>query len=423
MKEKKPLISSENEDKEPFLVNESRISSDSTVFGFTVQRYNVVLMGICFFFLFIAFNTTQSLETTLNKQLGFNSLAILYTCFSLTNFFSPAIIKHIGPRAGLILGAIGYTAYIAGNIKINDTVFLINSGFCGCGASLIWTAQGTMLSRCSNEHTIGINSSLFFGIFMFHSFTGYFASGVLINSGFSNQQLFTVLTIAACCGTLSFFFLRKVKNTGDSVVRSGVKEMVQETLRMLCHKEILLLFPFMLFSGLEQTYFYGTVPPLIGKHHSGYVLAIFGVADTLFSLGSGHVAERIGRIFVVFASVFVASVGFVFVWAAQHADNLVYYYVAMVCFGASDGLVQTQVMSILGLLFEDKAEAAYATFKLCQSSMTGLGFAVLHKWDFHVQTLIVAGFGVLGFFLTLLLHTAVHPLRKPQNDHELKDDV
>ncbi|CAF1006167.1 unnamed protein product [Adineta steineri] len=82
---------------------------------------NVVLLGSAFMVLFTAFQATgmisQSvLEGVKNETVngtsfhgsGYISMAILYSFFSLTNVFAPAIVAILGPAVSMFFGGTTY---------------------------------------------------------------------------------------------------------------------------------------------------------------------------------------------------------------------------------------------------------------------------------------------------------------------------
>jgi len=77
---------------------EKESSPPSTPLTEEPQKKQAVLLGLLFCILFLAFNATQNLQSTVNKKLGFWSLAILYIVFATSNFFAPAVVMKIGEK-------------------------------------------------------------------------------------------------------------------------------------------------------------------------------------------------------------------------------------------------------------------------------------------------------------------------------------
>ena len=60
---------------------------------------------------------------------GYTALAIVYSSFSLFNWFAPSVVSILGPRITLVVGGIIYSLYIAQIIYPNTYLFY-------CGALL-----------------------------------------------------------------------------------------------------------------------------------------------------------------------------------------------------------------------------------------------------------------------------------------------
>lgn len=54
-------------------------------------KRNVVMMGISFLVVLTAYCTVQAFMTTINQELGYLSLAIVYGTLSVCLFFSPTV--------------------------------------------------------------------------------------------------------------------------------------------------------------------------------------------------------------------------------------------------------------------------------------------------------------------------------------------
>ena len=142
-----------------------------------------------FFILFVAFFSTQNIQTVIMKEnglgnMGYIMLATLYLFIGVGSIFSTAIQKRFGIRNCLVAGAFGHFIFIFANalpayrheyyknhddftsifffkepvVKIILILSVILNGF---GAAIIWVAQGEYFSKCTNEEGKGF----FFGFF------------------------------------------------------------------------------------------------------------------------------------------------------------------------------------------------------------------------------------------------------------------
>merc|ERR1711865_1360475 len=68
----------------------------------------VLIMGMGFFGIFMAFNTAQALQSTLNKTLGNACLCTLYGTFTVACLVGPLVVDRWGPKISMIVGASDY---------------------------------------------------------------------------------------------------------------------------------------------------------------------------------------------------------------------------------------------------------------------------------------------------------------------------
>jgi hypothetical protein len=90
------------------LENEKIINTNSSEFQSSKnflnirELLNIIHLGISFCILFIAYNTVQSFETSVNHNLGLITLGTLYFIFSISNLIAGPIVTFLGERFDLI---------------------------------------------------------------------------------------------------------------------------------------------------------------------------------------------------------------------------------------------------------------------------------------------------------------------------------
>ena len=115
-------------------------------------------------------------------NLGFTSVAIIYSMFASSAFFGGAIVNKINnARITMALGSLCYSGWIfcfllptyynewRGGSKmpwyLNRTFIKvavkISSALLGLGGGILWVAQGDFISACSCEENKGFFSGLF----------------------------------------------------------------------------------------------------------------------------------------------------------------------------------------------------------------------------------------------------------------------
>ncbi|KAK5583580.1 hypothetical protein RB653_005177 [Dictyostelium firmibasis] len=371
--EAQPLISSDYQYSKPTLRNGS--------------RYNIVILGLGFCILFSAFSPTQELQTTVNQNLGSDSLAVLYAFLSITNFISPFVILKLGERLSLIVGTLTYSAYIAANIKVITPTLYGASVLLGIGGAILWTAQGSFVIQCSTESTIGANTGLFFALFQVNQIVGNLGTAALIDkAGLANETLFLIFLGVSLLSIFAFAALGKpvkVNDKGQIVEKENqtmsIKDRLLSTIVLFKDRPIQLLVAPLLYSGISQSFFFGVFPKLLGKEWIGYVMTVFGFCDAAGSMIMGKLSDIFGRkILVVLSTLFCIS-GTVLCYLLDRliddqSQRIPYYFIVAALLGLADAGFNTQLYALIGVIYPKKGEAAAGVFKFVQSTATAAAF-------------------------------------------------
>ena len=128
---------------------------------------NIVLTGVVLCLAFLAFNPIQSLQSTLYKDgnSAFVGLGILYAALMLFTLVSGGVVKILGEKLSMLAGGAGFVLYLVGQVVllkfvILDKTFAEQSAFhlsilystsfiMGIAGSLLYTAQGSLISLCA----------------------------------------------------------------------------------------------------------------------------------------------------------------------------------------------------------------------------------------------------------------------------------
>lgn len=96
----------------------------------------------------------------------------------------------LGPRLGMVLGAIPYVLLVFANIAPSYGTLIPASAGVGFGAGLLWTSQGIYLSRCAirEAKSTGVSVDLvtskmngvFWTMFQFNAAVGLVISSVIL---------------------------------------------------------------------------------------------------------------------------------------------------------------------------------------------------------------------------------------------------
>nr|CAG4716761.1 unnamed protein product [Naegleria fowleri] len=287
---------------------------------------------------------------------------------------------------------------------------------------------------------MGVYSGIFFGIYQMNFIAGNLLAGSLISAGFSNFSIFFILGCLCVVGMISLFTIQSLKltspcsntteaesssmneNTSPSISKKiefvksqGIEflKLVKGSVFVLFSKKMLIFSLISIYSGFSASFFYGSLPPIIGKTRIGWVMICFGVMQVLCALISGKLNDFIGRRTSMVMSMVIHAIGIALsfqmvYWGRYSLKNnetepptevYVLFFVTMGVFGGADAFLTNSIYSILGSrnyykkvssqsklrnvkmhemypYFNQKhTSEAFSAFRFVQSISTAVGFA------------------------------------------------
>lgn len=420
---------------------------------------NIIILGVGFMVMFTAFGTCGNIEQTVIKSFnstefhgsGYTSMAIIYAVFAASNLIAPSVIAVIGPLLSLFFGGIVYSGYIAMFIHPYTWSFYTLSVLLGIAAAVLWTAQGNLLTINSKDSTIGRNSGIFWALMQFSLFFGnlyiYFAwHGKTHITDKDRQTVFITLTVISLVGSFLFFLIQRPdpepapSDASESLLPADISDSIsvntspglgsqaldafKKSIQLAMTKEMLLLSIPFAYSGLELTFYSGVYGTCLGamsqfgenaKGLIGLSGILIGVGEILGGglFGIMDKCNRYGRNPVVFLGLITHFVAFYLIFlniasdapvAPEEGTQMRAYLhpsilVALICsflLGLGDSCFNTQLISIVGLLFREDSAPAFAVFKFVQSITAAIAFFYSNYLLLHWQLLIMVVMGFLG---------------------------
>jgi len=255
----------------------------------------LLVLSVGFMLLFTSFGTAQSLAGQVLQdnsfgELGFYSLSVLYLVFGAACFVSLPVVKKLGAKACLVIGALCYTVYVSSFIlpafrsqnpdttawylsrQLIESAILIAAAINGFGASILWVAQGQYISNCANNENKGQFNSVFWALFMAAGIVGNLMAAYVIVS--VDQSTFYIVITFICIASSLFFLLLRKPNPQPNQKRSSegngpgeevtsVMQDVTETFRLMVSKRMLKLTPLILWTALSQAIISSVLVPLM----------------------------------------------------------------------------------------------------------------------------------------------------------------
>jgi len=243
------------------------------------------------------------------------------------------------------------------------------------------------LTYCGSPTTYGLYSGIFFSLLSANQILGNVSAAVLLDQNIETDLVFKILAGVAMIGLVIFLFLRPASPPSrgdgkDQPPQKSFKLKILEVALFLTEKRAALLACLMIYSGITQSFFFGTLPlfvndPPVDMNELSlklYLMAIFGVVSAIASTAWGKLSDKIGRFIPLIVGSGCHLIGFILLLAASPLNNLAVLVVVACVFGLGDSAFNTQIYGILGYMFTDSSEAAFASYKFYRASSTGLLF-------------------------------------------------
>ncbi|KAF8006143.1 hypothetical protein BT93_K0449 [Corymbia citriodora subsp. variegata] len=368
---------------------------------------DVHILSCGFLLIFLAYGAAQNLESTVNTtdNLGTISLGILYVSFTFFSLVASLVVRALGPKNAILLGTTGYWLFIAANLKPTWFTMVPASLYLGFAASIIWVGQGTYLTSTARTHAkdcslhegtvIGAFNGEFWGMFASHQVVGNLVSLAVLREGTDGSAsgttlLFIVFLCSMTFGTVLMCFLRK-RDSREEIAspeypasfHSSLVSLSKSVINPLFDVRMLLVIPLIAYSGLQQAFVWAEftkeiVKPALGESGVAGSMVVYGVFDAICSLTAGHLTSGLTSItWIVSGGALLQASAFVWMLVKSSFSGVFQIICPLVLaaiLGIGDGVLNTQLNALLGLLFKRDTEGAFAQLKVWQSASIAVIF-------------------------------------------------
>lgn len=306
----------------------------------------VKILSLAFLFVFFGYNGVQQFLTPFFSDLGkvrigFYILILVYSSFTISNFFIAGIVQKFGLKKSMILGSIFYSLFIFSLLAKQIFLIYIFAIFLGIAASFLWIASTGFLVRSSESESYGANSGFFHSLQSLGSTLGVLLFGLLIKF-YSYKLSFFVFAFFPIFGFLIFLFLRDIPRVVSLDSSGLIKRILANRFAL---KLSLIWFSFTFVYGLSQGILPLEVKKLFGPSLVS-LLAIFQISPIIFSYLMGRISDIKGRNPIIAFTFFVAIFSFF----------LLYFY------------PQNSIILILGIFL---LSIVYATILTMRTALIG----------------------------------------------------
>ena len=381
----------------------SDVEREERILCTSVGFFNVIICGLSFFLLFTSYNSAQMLQAPTHQDqhwLASTGVGLVFAAYSLCSLVAPNVIEKIGERKGLMVGGTLSVIYLVTNLLLSHfapslpiyaPVYLFSSILNGIGSSLLWTAQGSLITLMCKPETLGTYNGVFAALYMGNFLSGglltQFLLGCAQDGGQRNEPLtllYIVFSVLSAAAVAMMFFIRVTTSVMAS--KKSLSFNPIKTLRILLDRRIRYMFGAIAVSGFSSAFFMVILTAYAGPCFVGIFQIVLGVAEVSGSYLSGRISDKVGRtpvflggcVFLAISAIFAAfskpqQETFAGVWP---------FFLAYFFYGLGDSTFATQSSAALGLYFPDKAAWAFASYRILLAMVGGLFSAIGFTFEY-----------------------------------------
>ncbi|XP_067663870.1 protein unc-93 homolog A-like [Haliotis asinina] len=210
-------------------------------------------------------------------------------------------------------------------------------------------------------------------------------------------------------------FLQPIQNP-SSANENSIKKSLWSWFRLIIKTDIKFLLPFMLYTAIEQvvvftelTKSYVSCP--FGIQNVGYVMTSYGVCSASSSFLFSKIAKYTRRYVLLglAALLQMALMLWLYHWVPSQHDIYLVYVISSV-WGISEGIWKTQTNSVLGEIFQDNKQSAFAVYEGFKSIAFTCTF--VYSSMLCVSVKLIIAMTMLGLGMTLYALVEVRFLRR-----------
>ncbi|CAH1781374.1 unnamed protein product [Owenia fusiformis] len=415
---------------------------------------NIFVVCLGYFCLFSGIGSLAVLQSSLNAEggLGVISLTLNFGISILTSLFLPSMmINKLGCKITMIIAICCCLVWMTANLYATWATMLSASALLGLIWAPLWTSQcsyfttlGVELAEATGVSTDDVMSKffgIFFGFMLIGPLWGNVVSSAVLDDGngddnytlsdaelakcgayFCPQEaaadanntnlarpeqskVFTLVGIQMGCAALGLlviiFFMDRLPRP-DGVRDWFDKQSALAALKQMKNKKQLLIIPLNIYIGLEQSFMnaeftqsFVTCP--LGIKYVGYVIICYALAGAVVSLIAGVMANLVGRgtIFIFAGIVHMTLLVMMCIWR-PHPDEMFAFFLMPALWGVGDAIWQSQINAFYGSLFATNPDAAFANYRLWESTGFLIGYAYSSLICTGYKLLVLMGFLAIG---------------------------
>lgn len=219
---------------------------------------------------------------------------------------APHFVRTLGERKCLIAASCAFCLFLAGQIRVWPPVVYVASVLNGVAAAVLWTAQGCLLTKTSDQTSRTSFAGVLWSLFQASTIVGNLTAYLVLQQSVAYSWLIAGLTVVAVVGTLIFAALPSANQArhftalpADVDTASELQHERTLTLKsdwktfklLLSDRTVLLLLPLEFFIGLEISFLFGSFTTLLVVANIPLVMMVFGIGEVLGSVLWGRIGK------------------------------------------------------------------------------------------------------------------------------------
>ncbi|XP_014256644.1 UNC93-like protein MFSD11 [Cimex lectularius] len=411
----------------------------------TYEVLKTVHLGFSFLLLFSADFTFNNLMPTMYKRIsfenpsfsidGFTGLGGLYFVYGITLWLAPSINSVIGPRMGMVIGAVFITFHIS--IVEFELVWLIYLGilFSGFGGSILWVGEGNYIVLNSKNINVTRHVCIFWVLYTGSMIVGNLYMTLHLHNATDLDRetralLLRILTGIGLVSAVSMCFLRTPTAVEEhKIINEGPLKTLVQTFKLYLTPEMRLLFLTFIYAGFQQSFGWSIYETCVGFTKSFGPRATelvplsgltYGVGNSLGGAFHMIIAKKViikcqrGLIICVSGVLQIIALFLTFlnlpnesVFGPTSQVSVIEPSVglALGCgfiLGFGDSCINTQIFSLLAHIHPDHSANTSALYKFTKCMAMAGFFFIGISLGLHYQILVIVVMaigGSIAFFL------------------------
>lgn len=189
-------------------------------------------------------------------------------------------------------------------------------------------------------------------------------------------MVYMLMGIFLGCTLVGILILLFLLDPLEGVMKKSHATITQQmgaVFKFYAKPNLICLIGLMLYSLLQVSFMVGEfskayITCTLGIHMVGYLMVCLSVSSGIFAYCMGILQKHVGRMVLLLSALFLQLVLLVvmLLWHPT-ADSLPVFFAVAAGWGAADGVLTTQLVSLIGTLFSKNKEPAFACYKMTQS--------------------------------------------------------